>query len=335
VIHQQKPLRTISLNFDEADDIGQLRKAYELGSDAVSFDLEDHVPQAKLPEARTNLRQVLRECGQRTPTFVRLNKIDNPEIIADLDGIICPELFGVMLPKVEHPNDVIICDRLLDLYEARNGVERGQILILPLLETALGNRFAYEIASASPRVAYQGGMISRNGDPAISIGFEWTRELRETLYLRQKGQMDAKAAGVKWTMSGNWNPVHDLEGLERFAVESRQIGYTGMICMPVPEHVELINRVFTPTQEEIDYWAEIIPLIDAVETDVFVGGEPLPPNKAKWGRKKLVLAEHFGITPSPDRKKLTAEHVGGMSLHTASMTNEVPTIPTWTGERVP
>ncbi|ORW21985.1 hypothetical protein AWC19_13630 [Mycobacterium palustre] len=168
-------------------------------------------------------------------------------------------------------------------------------------------------------MAYMGGMVSRNGDPALSIGFEWTREMQETSYIRQKVLLDVRSAGVQWPVSGNWNPVDDLEGLEKFAIQSRQIGYVGLTCMPVAEHVEVINRVFTPSQEEVDYWAEIVPIVDAAKTDVVVGGQVLPPNKAKWGRRRLQLAAYYGLVPSEDRARLTAEHVGGLTTHVRAL----------------
>jgi citrate lyase subunit beta / citryl-CoA lyase len=320
----QRPLRTISYNFDEHDDIAVMRTAYELGSDAVSFELEDHVPPSKKPEARRNIRQVLGELGDSKPTFVRLNQLDTPEVLADLEAVVCPQLHAVFLPKVEHPHEIVVLDRLLTLFELRAGMEPGEIRITPLLESAQGNRLAFEIASASSRIAYMGGMISRNGDPALSIGFEWTPELQETVYIRQKVLLDVRSAGVLWPVSGNWNPVDDLDGLERFAIESRRIGYFGMTCLPVREHVEVINRVFTPTQDEIDYWAEIVPIVDAAETDVVVDGEALPPNKAKWGRWRLELAAYFGVVPGSDRKRLAAEHVGALSTHIKDLVTRVP-----------
>ena len=309
----------MSYNFDEHDDIEVMRSAYELGSDAVSFELEDHVPPGMKPTARANIRLVLEELGLTRPTFVRVNRLDSPELLADLEAVVCPELHAVLLPKVESPQEVALLDGLLTLFEKRAGVEAGNIFIMPLLESASGNRLAYEIASASTRVAYMGGMVSRNGDPALSIGFEWTPEMQETLYIRQKVLLDVRSAGIQWPMSGNWNPVDDLEGLEKFAIQSRRIGYVGLTCMPVAEHVEVINRVFTPSQEEVDYWAEIVPIVDAAQTDVVVDGQVLPPNKAKWGRRRLQLAAYFGVVPSGGRQRLTAQHVGGLTTHVRAL----------------
>ena len=72
---------------------------------------------------------------------------------------------------------------------------RGSVLLYPILETAQAIRLAYEIAMASPRVGYMGGAVSRFGDIHQALGFRWTREGRETLFLRSKVLADAKAAG--------------------------------------------------------------------------------------------------------------------------------------------
>lgn len=94
--------------------------------------------------------------------------------------------------------------------------------------------------------------------------------------------------------------------------------------MPVAEHVQAINRVFTPTQDEVDYWAEIVPIVDAAGTDVVVDGQLLPPNKAKWGRRRLELAAYFGVLPSGDRPRLEAQHVGALTTHVQTLVNQTP-----------
>ena len=56
---------------------------------------------------------------------------------------------------------------------------------------------AYEIASASPRVRYMGGAISRFGDIHQAVGYRWSAEGTETLFLRSKVLIDARAAGIR------------------------------------------------------------------------------------------------------------------------------------------
>jgi citrate lyase subunit beta/citryl-CoA lyase len=291
------PLRTVALGYDAGDDLDAMAGYFELGADAVGYDLEDHVPRPNLPEARANIRTILDRFGAEKRIFVRPNEIGTRELGDDLEAVVCAGLHAVHLAKTGGPEDVAALDTLLGFFERRAGLEVGHTLITPFLESARSTRESYEIACASDRVAYMGGLATRNGDPAISIGYKWTPRMDETVYIRQKVLLDARAAGVPYPLGGLWNPFHDLEGLEAFAVQTRAIGYDGMAVLPFAEQVEIVNRVFTPTQDEIDYWAEAIPLIDAAGTDVVFRGEELPPNKAKWGRKRLELARHFGLVP--------------------------------------
>ena len=60
-------------------------------------------------------------------------------------------------------------------------------------------------ATCSERVAYMGGAVSRFGDIAGDIGFRWTRTGTETLFIREKVLVDARAAGIRYPISGMRN----------------------------------------------------------------------------------------------------------------------------------
>ena len=95
--------------------------------------------------------------------------------------------------------------------------------IYPILETAQAIRLAYEIAIASPRVAYMGGAVSRFGDIHQALGYRWTAEGEETLFLRSKVLVDAQAAGIRYPISGMWGgAVDDLDGLRAWATAAAQ-----------------------------------------------------------------------------------------------------------------
>ena len=49
-----------------------------------------------------------------------------------------------------------------------------------------------------------GGAISRFGDIHQAVGYRWTAEGTETLFLRSKVLIDAKAAGIRYPISGMW-----------------------------------------------------------------------------------------------------------------------------------
>ncbi|ATE66520.1 HpcH/HpaI aldolase/citrate lyase family protein [Rhizorhabdus dicambivorans] len=314
---EQRPLRTLAIYVDEGDDIDHLRAAFDLGADAVFFDLEDHVPRHKVANARVNIRKILDERGSEKTIFVRVNRMGAPELLDDLDAMVCPELYAVALPKIEKVEEVLILDRLLTLFERKKGMEEGSVKILPLLETAHSLRSAYDVALASPRIVHMGACVNQHGDPVRSIGYQWTRDMEESLYIRQKVLIDARAAGVRYPMSGLWNPTNDDEGLENFAVKTRNIGYYGMMVMPLPGHIEIVNRVFTPAQEEINYWAEIARIMDEANPDVapdlVVGGQVVPANRRSWADIRLALGAAYGVVPSADRPVLVADHIGKAS----------------------
>ena len=118
------------------------------------------------------------------------------------------------VPKIETPADVHAADALLTCMEVELRHRPRQLGDLPDPRDRAGAiRLAYEIATASPRVAYMGGAISRFGDIHQAIGFRWTAEGEETLFLRSKVLVDAKAAGIRYPISGMWGGGRDdLDG---------------------------------------------------------------------------------------------------------------------------
>ncbi len=175
----------------------------------------------------------------------------------DLEAVTCPQIYGILLPKVQEPTDVVEVDNLLKFFEKKAGMEEGQICVDPGLETAGGIRQAYEIAMAADRVAHMGGSGGKGGDTARSVGFQWTPEGMETLFIKSKVLLDSRAAGIEYPLSGGWMDIRNLDGLRALATQLKQIGYTGMHLIH-PSHVPVVNEVFTPTKEEIAHWQGLI-----------------------------------------------------------------------------
>jgi citrate lyase subunit beta / citryl-CoA lyase len=185
---------------------------------------------------------------------VRVSDVRSAEFAADLDAAMHDSLTGVLLPQVAGPADVEAASSAIDRHDPD-----GRVAVVPLVETASAVRLAYEIAQASRRVAYFGAGVSRNGDIARAIGYRWSGEGTETLFLRSKVLVDSRAAGIFNPITGIWGAVGDLDGLRRFAEQSRSLGYEGLMCIH-PSHVPVIHEAFTPSAEEI---AEARAVLDA------------------------------------------------------------------------
>ena len=260
------PLR--SLLFVPGSNAAAVERAAASGADGVVLDLEE--PETPMTEAvRARAHEVTgrflrgRDAGAEGPRFfVRVRTAASGFAFRDLRAVVGPALAGILVPKIRGPEDVVAMDALLLAAEIENGRPRDSVVLYPILETAEGLRLAYEIAMASPRVAYMGGAVSRFGDIHQAVGYRWTAEGRETRFLRAKVLLDAKAAGIRYPISGMWGgDSDDTEGLRRFAQELREQGYYGMM-LGNPDHVPPDHELFTPSARDVAYWSDLVRLGD-------------------------------------------------------------------------
>lgn len=228
-----------------------------LGADAIIFDLEDAVAPAEKDAARILVRNTMRymDLGG-CEVIVRINSIDTAFWKADLDQIL-PEKPGlILLPKTGSAADVLEADAYITELEDKLGFDRNTVGLMPLIETALGVENAYAIASASDRVA---ALFLGAEDLTADLRCQRTKAGREIEYARTRLVTAARAAGVD-VYDTPFTDVNDDEGIEVDAALAKALGFTGKASIS-PRHVEAINRVFSPTQKEIDYAYEVMEAI--------------------------------------------------------------------------
>ena len=236
-------------------------KALRAKPDAIVLDLEDSVPENEKAAARVTVRESIGRLRALSPTvgiLVRVNGLATRQTGADLEEIVTPGLDGVFAPKIETATDVLRYDTLLDHFEYRNGVT-GLEYIVPV-ETVPAIQNAREIALSSSRVGAMIGPTAEHADIAREVGYEWTEEGLETLYLRSRVLLACREARIH-ALTGLWEKVDDLEGLRRFALAGRGLGFRGMIAIH-PSHVAVLNEVFSASAEEIEFYQG---MVDAYE----------------------------------------------------------------------
>lgn len=234
--------------------------AHKNGADVVILDLEDSVPPEENDEARRLVGNNIADVADRDQrVFVRINGHPNdPEeaTAADIEAVMCEDLEAIVVPKFKTAEDVKRIDTVMTHIERREGLpENGIDLIVPI-ETALGMKNVYEMCAASERVASITCGAVKGTDTNHALGFEWTgpgREGLETLHMREKSVLDARAAGIENPFAGTYVDVEDIEGLREDMKFSREMGYTGYIVIH-PSHVEHANEIFAPDADEIEYW---------------------------------------------------------------------------------
>jgi citrate lyase subunit beta/citryl-CoA lyase len=238
-----------------------MRKALAAGADCVLIDLEDSVAHAEKPRARETTAEFLSTDGIAATCLVRVSPVRSEHFYADARAVVAAGARGLALPKVTGRDDVVVADRVVSWLEAEFGRAPGSVLLSPIFETAQAVWAAREIAEASHRVAYCGGVSAPGGDIERAVGFRWSAAGEETVTMRALVLLALRAAGVPNPMTGTWVDIRDLEGLRVFAEHSRDLGYEGFAVIH-PSHVAVVNDVFSPTPEELEYHAGLLEALD-------------------------------------------------------------------------
>jgi citrate lyase subunit beta/citryl-CoA lyase len=291
--HDAKPLRTVL--FCAGSEENDINEGFRSGADSIVIDLEEpRTPfsEAQRDEARALVKSFIASLPPTGPTvFVRVQNPHTGQTLKDLRAAMGPRLDGILIPKIDNPADVHMVEGLLNCMEVELGLPLGKTMIYPILETAQALRLAYEIGMASPRISYMGGAISRFGDIHQAVGFRCTPDARETLYLRSKVLIDAKAAGIRYPISGMWTGrLDDAEGLRHWCTELRNLGYYGMM-IGNPVLIPTVHECFSPTAEELAYWQRLDRLQTEAErtgADRVIDGDP------SQGEAHIVHGAHVG-----------------------------------------
>ena len=237
-------------------------KALAAGADCIVLDLEDSVPADRKEATREVVRHSLGELRAAAPKaglFVRPNALATRLAGADLEAVVCPALDGIFAPKVKDATDVVRWETLIDWFEARNGASGLEMIVPVEMVDAITNCF--EIASASKRVGAMIGPTSEHADIARAVGYRQSREGSETLYLRSRILLACRQFGLH-PLTGLWEDLADLEGLRSFADYGLQLGFRGQVLIH-PSHVSVVHGVFTPTDDEVDYYEDLVATMDA------------------------------------------------------------------------
>ena len=244
-----------------------VEKAPQCGADAVILDLEDAVPIAEKEAARQAVRQALAAIAD-CPVYVRINPLASSTSFsqaigaADLEGIVCGDLAGVILPKTESASDAQQAESILTRLEHERGLTPGGIDLIPIIETALGVHRAFDIASAGTRIKR---LAFGAGDFTRDIGVRWSRREVESQYARSALVVASRAAGMDAPLDSVWIDIRDARGLTRSAHLAKQLGFQGKMAIH-PAQVEPINAAFSPTAAEVAHARRVVDAFAAAET---------------------------------------------------------------------
>ena len=262
-----KPL--ISLLFVPASRPERFDKALGSGADAVIVDLEDAVAPADKDAARAALAAWLDPVH---PVLVRINAADTPWFAADLELLARPGVSAVVLPKAEHPDDVVVASRA-----------GGGLAVLPLIESALGfeQRRALAHADRVERLIF--GHIDFQAD----LNMRATEE--ELLPFLTALVLASRLAGIAAPIDGVCTAIDDAELLQADALRARRLGFGGKLCIH-PRQVAVVNRCFAPSAEEVA-WAQRVIAADTASGGAAVAVDGKMVDRPVVLRAQAILVE--------------------------------------------
>jgi citrate lyase subunit beta/citryl-CoA lyase len=162
-----------------------------------------------------------------------------------------------MVPKVEDARDIEEVDARLTAHELDAGLEVGAISILVVIESSMGLRNLFDTVSRTKRVRGAALATAEEGDFMCDIGGQWTATGEALAYARGKFVCDARAAQMTWLVDGAFMQLADEPALECESRLARTHGFNGKVAVH-PSQVKAINRVFSPTDAEVERAQKLI-----------------------------------------------------------------------------
>jgi citrate lyase subunit beta / citryl-CoA lyase len=256
-----------------------VEKAFNSQADCIVIDLEDAVHHDKKDEARRFVVDFLSKPASK-PFLVRINDLNGPWGVTDLESISSPNLFGIRIPKTASVDTVKKASKILD-------AKKSNAQIHLLIESALGVVKAFELLSCDPKVA------------AISLGeADLLSDLRATndealAFSRLSILLAARAAGIKQPSQSVYANTKDLKGLEESTIKAKATGFFGRSIIH-PSHIEIVNTIYTPTKEEAEKAEELLGVYEQMQAAgnsvmALPNGEMIDPANIHYAKFQLNL----------------------------------------------
>jgi len=251
-----------SMLFLPGANAAMLSTAFVYKPDSIMFDLEDAVSLREKDSARILVFHALQlPVYREIETVVRINPLNTPFGLKDLEAVVRAGVDVVRLPKTDKPEDVYELEAHVERIERECGREVGSTKLMAAVESAIGVVNAVAIATSSKRMI---GIALAGFDYCVDMQTE-RGDGSELFYARCAVLHAARAAGID-AFDVVYSDVNNDEGFLKEVELIRRLGYNGKSLIN-PRQIELLHNAYAPTEEEVDYARRVIAAADAAERD--------------------------------------------------------------------
>jgi len=223
-------------------------KALKSGADMVCIDLEDAIIPEHKSLSRIETVKAFEDIDypKGVETLIRINDVNSEDGKKDIDLILNANNIasGLMLPKIQTIEEIITLENKIK--------EKNKELNLHIIiETNQGLENAWSIAHSSSLIK---SLLFGGVDMSADLGCngDWF----SLLYARSRVVHAAAGAGID-SIDVPFLDLEDMEGMNIEAQKSKNLGFSGKGSIH-PKQIEQLNKVFTPSEEEIAYANKVI-----------------------------------------------------------------------------
>ena len=267
-----------------------IEKARTLPADAVILDLEDSVA----PEAKAQARQQVLDAvsaGGFAPreVVVRINALETPWWIEDLNAVARAKPDAVLVPKVSTPQHLAdIAERMVDISADHH------IRVWVMIETPLAVLNAGLIAATADDVEMRlTAFVMGTNDLAKETRAKITPGRANMLPWLMSCVAAARAYGL-FIFDGVFNDLSNRDGFAHECAQGRDMGFDGKTLIH-PNQIEPCNLAFSPTADEIAQARKLVEVFDRPENNakgvVEVEGRMVERLHAEMARRTLAIAQ--------------------------------------------
>jgi len=247
-------------------------------SDVVIIDLEDSVTSYDKDAARTLIKNFLNKYSFRElEIFIRINSADSQYFYSDINATNDLDITGYVLPKAN-----VKAIKLLNQVSTKK--------IIPIIESPLALLKVGDIAQQENVIA----LLFGAEDYTKELGIKRTLDATEILYARSIIAITANAYNIDAIDTPYTNKDND-EGLLIDATNAKNLGFTSKASIH-PNQVDIINKVFAPSSEEITQAKRILKKSEETKKGAFsLDGKMIDLPVIEKAKKLLEKAKKYNL----------------------------------------
>jgi citrate lyase subunit beta / citryl-CoA lyase len=237
-----------------------LEKARHLPADALILDLEDAVAPEVKSEARDRVTAAVKSGGYgRREVVIRVNAMETPWGIADLEAAVAAGPDAILVPKVSRPGDVIAAGKIL---AAKQAPARTRLWAMMENPAAILNAGEIAAVVTDPTSRLSCLVLGTNDLLKETRARADDRRFAVTPWLATC-VLAARAHGLD-VLDGVYNDFKDEAGFRAECEHGRSLGMDGKTLIH-PAQIAPCNDIFSPSKDEVAWSHAIIAAFESPE----------------------------------------------------------------------